>query len=161
MRLVTRSLLEVAAVHGLLAWLYVAACAATRPDSMSRAITTVVPMRRDTFGVWSFAVSSLAAFALQVRGEIPILMSPRQRRIPRTGPVDSALRTLVVYALLVWAYLCVNSLTHPQTIARQLTHFAAVPSEGTTAVVCFAASAAALLALRVRGVSAREPVTGG
>ncbi len=145
-----RPLTEVAFVYGLLGWLYVAACAATRPDELDVAVATLFPVRRDTFGAGCFALSALAAFALQVRaadGPAPW----RPTRPARRGPVDAALRTVVGYALLTWAYLCVNSLTHPETVARQFTHFVSVPSEGTTAAVCFVASAAALLTLRVRG----------
>ncbi len=157
MKQLARPLTEVAFVHGLLGWLYVAACAATRPEELDVAVATLFPVRRDTFGAGCFAVSALAAFALQVRsaaGPAPW----RPARPARRGPVDAALRTVVGYALLTWAYLCVNSLTHPETVGRQFTHFVPVPTEGTTAAVCFVASAAALLALRVRGA---EPVRHG
>ena len=153
MRSLTRPLLEVAAFHGLLGWLYVAAAAATRPDSLSLPITAVLPMRRDTFGACCLAVSALAALALQVRGE-----AHRPRRPLTPGTAAAVLRTVTGYALLVWAYLCVNSLTHPDTIGRRLTHFSPTPAEGTTAVVCFAASAAALLALRTVGGPRPAPV---
>jgi hypothetical protein len=63
------------------------------------------------------------------------------------------LRTIAVYALLLWAYLAANSFTHPGTLSRRLTHFSPVPAEGTAAVCSFAASAVALLLLRVRGES--------
>ncbi|MEZ0092693.1 hypothetical protein [Streptacidiphilus sp. EB129] len=150
-----RPLLEVALLHGLLGWLYVAAVAATRPDAMAVPIASVLPMRRDTFGACCFAVSGLAAFALQA-GEQAF-----RRRPVRRGAVDAALRTVVGYALLVWAYLCVNSLTHPGTTARQLTHFATVPTEGTAAVGCFAASAVALYLLRSRGARRAAAGTDG
>ena len=152
MRPLIRPLLEVAAFQGLLGWLYVAACAAARPADMSQAIAAVLPMRRDTFGACCFVLSALAAFALQVRGEVH-----RPRRPLTRGPAAAALRTVTVYALLVWAYLSVNSLTHPQTIGRQLTHFSPTPSEGTTAVACFAVSAGTLLALRALGVRRTTP----
>ena len=146
MRAFTRPLLEVGLLYGLLGWLYVAAGAATRPDEMSLPVALLFPVRRDTFGACCFVVSAAAAFVLQIRGGLG-----RPRRPVRSGPVDAGLRTVAGYTLLVWAYLCVNSLTHPETLGRQFTHFAPVPSEGTTAVTCFVASAAALLALRVRG----------
>ncbi|MFI9270099.1 hypothetical protein ACIGXM_05215 [Kitasatospora sp. NPDC052896] len=150
-RALTGPVLDVALVHGLLGWLYVAAWAATRPDTLSGSLTSWLPLRRDTFGALCFAVSALAHLARGLRVErVPW----RRGRGDRT---DALLRTLTGYPLLAWAYLCVNSLTHPQTIDRQLTHFAAVPTEGTAAVGCFALSAAALLALRLR---ARHPVTG-
>ena len=67
-----------------------------------------------------------------------------------TGAVDAVLRTVAGYAFLVWFYLCVNSLTHPYTLRMRLTHFAAVPTEGTAAVSCFLLSLAAFLVLRLR-----------
>ncbi|WP_059010416.1 hypothetical protein [Streptomyces specialis] len=146
-----RPALEVTAVHGLLGWLYVAAVAAVRPDDLTVPITSLLPLRRDTFGTCCFAASAAAAFALQAGARSPLPWAPdRPRRAPRPGPVDAALRTVLAYGLVVWAYLAVNSLTHPETIALRLTHFAPFPTEGATAVACFAASAAALVALRVR-----------
>ncbi|WP_145909854.1 hypothetical protein [Kitasatospora viridis] len=151
-------LLDVALVHGLLGWLYVAAWAATRPGTLSGELSSWLPLRRDTFGALCFALSAAAHL---VRGLRPAGPPWRDRTRPGPGQpgdrVAAVLRTLVGYPLLVWAYLCVNSLTHPQTIDRQLTHFAPVPTEGTTAVACFALSAAALLALRLR---AGEPGNG-
>jgi hypothetical protein len=148
MRPAVRALLEAAFVHGLLGWLYAAAVAAFRPDSLSQHIASVLPVRRDTFGACCFVVSAAAAFALQARGEWALFGG---RRTPRPGAVDAALRTLTGYALLVWGYLCVNSLTHPETLERRLTHFLPVPTEGTTADVAFTLSGAALFALRLRG----------
>jgi hypothetical protein len=149
MRAGVRALAEVALVHGLLGWLYVAAWAAARPGDLSAPVTSLLTLRRDTFGALAFAASAAAAFALQTgRGR------PGQSLVPRcpvrSGTVDAALRTVVGYALLVWAYLCVNSLTHPETIGRRLTHFAPLPTEGATAVACYLSSALALFALRVR-----------
>ncbi|WP_037601353.1 hypothetical protein [Streptacidiphilus rugosus] len=139
----SRPLLEVGWLHGLLGWLYVAAVAAVRPDTMSLPITAVVPLRRDTFGACCFVVSALAALVLQARGQAhrPGRLTP--------GTTAAVLRTIVCYALLVWVYVCVNSLTHPGTIGRRLTHFSPTPAEGTTAVLCFAVSAVALLLLRL------------
>ena len=146
MRPVARSFLEVAALFGLLGWLYAAACAAFRPGLLSKPIAGVpLHMHRDTFGVCSFAVSLVATFALQVHSG-----SVFRRLEARPGVRDAALRTVVVFGLLAWAYVAVNSLTHPATTGRRLTHFAPWPTEGAVAVVCFAASAASLFALRLR-----------
>ncbi|MDT3395200.1 hypothetical protein RKE29_00785 [Streptomyces sp. B1866] len=145
MKALARPGLEVVMVHGLLGWLYSAAVAAVHPDSLPGPLTSLLPVRRDTFGACCFAASAAAAFVLQA-GPGP-LWARLQRR---PGPVDAALRTAVGYALLVWGYLVVNSLTHPRTTALPLTHFASFPSEGTAAAWSFAGSAAALLALRAR-----------
>ncbi len=145
MRPLARPLLEVALVHGMLGWLYAAACAAVDPAGMSLPVALLLPMRRDTFGICCFALSALAFFLLQDgRGRFW-----RPRRSTGTR-LDAALRTVVCFALLTWVYLVVNSFTHPVTLARQLTHLARVPTEGTAAVLCFAGSAVALLLLRAR-----------
>jgi hypothetical protein len=140
-----RPVTETAMAYGLFGWIYVAAYAATRPQDLSQAISVVLPLRRDTFGCLCFAVSAIAAVGLQIgTGR---LLTPRPRG---TSAIDAVLRTVTGYALLVWIYLCVNSLTHPDTIGIRLTHFAAEPTEGETAVACYAASAVAFTALRLR-----------
>lgn len=154
MRPPVRAALETAMVHGLLGWLYVAALAAFRPHTLDAPIASVLPVRRDTFGACCFAASAAASFALRLHNG-----RAWERRAPRPGPAEALPRTVTGYALAAWSYLCVNSLTHPATIALPLTHFAAVPTEGTTASVCFTASAAALFALRAR--STEEPRPGG
>lgn len=132
-------------VFGLLGWIYVAAVAAFRPSDLSLHIAAVLPLRRDTFGFGCFVLSALCAFGLRARSGTYWLRLSR-----RSDAWEAALRTGIGYALLAWAYLCTNSVTHPSTVGLHLTHFYAHPAEGTTAVCCFAAAAAALFALRVR-----------
>jgi hypothetical protein len=144
MRQLSRPALEVSALYGLLGWVYVAAVAAFRPDTLVAPLTTYLPVRRDTFGVCCFIVSVVGAFALQIRYGLPA------RAARRASAVDAACRTVSFYALLIWAYLSVNSITHPWTIGRPLTHLAGFPTEGTTASGAFAASAVALFLLRFR-----------
>lgn len=151
MRRFGRAVLETAMVHGLLGWLYVAAVAAVRPDDLAVPVSSLLDIRRDTFGAVCFAVSALAAFLLHA-------MTGRWwfRPAPARGTVVALLRTLTGYALLAWAYLCVNSLTHPDTMSRPLTHFADLPREGETASWAFVVSAGALLSARARS-RARAP----
>ena len=133
-------------VFGLLGWIYVAFCAATRPQDMSLPITAVLPLRRDTFGSLCFAVSACTAAWLQI-GTGRVL----PRRPAGSGVLPAVLRTALGYCLLVWAYLCANSLTHPYTIGLRLTHFSAFPAEGTTAVACYLVAAGSFLAVRLLG----------
>jgi hypothetical protein len=133
-------------VFGLLGWLYVAACAAVRPQDMSLPITVLVPLRRDTFGTVCFAVSALCAAGLQIGTGRLLAVRP-----PGVGVAPALLRTVAGYAGLAWAYLCVNSLTHPATIGVRLTHFSPFPAEGTAATWCFLLCGASFLALRLRG----------
>ena len=148
MKIVIRAAAETAMVAGLLGWVYVAVLAATRPDVLSVHIAAVLPIRRDTFGAVCLLCSALAAFALRAgTGAFWV------RRKGSRGVLDAALRTIVAYALLVWTYLCVNSVTHPQTTGMRFTHFSATPSEGTVAVICFVGAIAALFALRALGTA--------
>lgn len=149
MRRLLRPSAETVMVYGLLGWCYVAICAAARPQDLSEHIAVVLPLRRDTFGCVCFVASAVAAAVLQT-GTGRVLV-PRRCGV---AAADAVLRTTAGYALLVWLYLCTNSLTHPDTIGRRLTHFAPEPTEGTTAVVCFVGSAAAFCALRLRGLRA-------
>ncbi|MFJ3640255.1 hypothetical protein ACIPRD_10935 [Streptomyces sp. NPDC090108] len=140
-------------VYGLLGWLYVAVVAAFRPDVLAGPVSALVPVRRDTWGAVCFAVSAGAALVLQATTGA---WCPRAA--PRRGPLIALARVCCGYGLLVWAYLCLNSLTHPDTLSRPLTHFAAVPREGQTAFWAFVVSAAAMLAARA---TARTEDTGG
>ncbi|MFI9802989.1 hypothetical protein ACIHEJ_01185 [Streptomyces sp. NPDC052301] len=153
MRQAFRATLETVLVHGLLGWLYVAAVAAARPSALSVPISSLLPVRRDTFGTACFALSALAATLLHTA-------TGRwwQRTAPRPGAGPALLRTGTVHGLLVWAYLCVNSLTHPETLARPLTHFADAPREGQTASWAFAVTALTLLLARAQ---ARPDRSGG
>ena len=139
-----RAAAEVVLVHGLLGWIYIAAYAAAFPRQLSGHVADLVPLRRDTFGALAFAASALAAITLQARtGRLWI-----RRSEPVRGVSHAVLSTVTGYGLLVWAYLCVNSMTHPWTLSMRLTHFSSWPSEGGTAVASYAASAVALFLVR-------------
>lgn len=150
-----RAAAEVVLVYGLLGWVYVAAYAAVYPRDLSQHIAAVLPLRRDTFGVLAFAASAVAAVVLKAStGRVWTRRDGYAR-----GLVRAVLGAVTGYGLLAWAYLCVNSLTHPWTTSMQLTHFASWPSEGSTAVISFAVSAAALFLVRSSG-PAREDAGG-
>jgi hypothetical protein len=74
--------------------------------------------------------------------------------------VRAGLRTAFGYGLLVWAYIAVNALTHPETLARPLTHFLPWPLEGDTALACFLLSAVAFLLLRATRAERSETERG-
>jgi hypothetical protein len=136
---------ETLMVAGLLAWAYVAAVAMFRPDVLGHRIAAQVPVRRDTFGAVSLAVSFACAFALRTRTG-----TFWARRAGRPDAVEAILAAVGGYAFLVWAYLCGNNLTHPWTTGYRLTHFWEHPSEGTAAVLCFLLLSGCLFGLRVR-----------
>ncbi|GAA2041199.1 hypothetical protein GCM10009839_49460 [Catenulispora yoronensis] len=136
---------ETLMVAGLLGWGYVALVAVLRPDVLSTPISTVLPIRRDTFGALGLAVSFACACALRARtGTFWV------RRAGRPDVVEAGLAGVGGYAFLVWVYLCLNNLSHPMTTGYRLTHFLEYPSEGTTAVLCFVLLSVCLFGLRVR-----------
>ncbi|ACU75250.1 hypothetical protein Caci_6396 [Catenulispora acidiphila DSM 44928] len=145
MRTMFRPAAETLMVAGLLGWAYVAAVAVLRPDALSIHIATVLPMRRDTFGAVSLALSFACAYALRARtGTFWV------RRAGRPDAAEAGLAAVGGYAFLVWVYLCFNNLSHPRTTRYRFTHFWEHPSEGTTAVLCFLVLSACLFGLRVR-----------
>jgi hypothetical protein len=154
------ALLETVTRYGLLGWLYVAAVAAVHPHYLPGALTHWLPLRRDTFGALCFAASAVGFLLLNVLGDragwlpFPAATDEPERRdgseMFRHRLLPAVLRTVFGYGLLIWLYVCVNSLTHPETISRQLTHFLAWPLEGDTGSVCFVLSAVAFLLLRMR-----------
>ncbi|GAA1961515.1 hypothetical protein GCM10009838_17640 [Catenulispora subtropica] len=136
---------ETAMVAGLLGWVYVALIAVLRPGVLSEPITAVLPLRRDTFGALCLALSFGCAFALRARTG-----TFWTRRAGRPDAVEAGLAAVGGYSFLVWVYLCLDNLSHPQTTGYRLTHFFEHPSEGTTAVLCFLLLSGCLFGLRVR-----------
>lgn len=149
-----RALAEVVMLYGLLGWAYVAVYAAAFPNELDHPIAAVLPLRRDTFGVLAFAASAVSATVLRARSGR--LWAGGDRADRRRGWSRAILHTVVGYGLAAWAYLCVNSLTHPWTIGMRLTHFSPWPTEGGTAVASFAGSALALYLLRSTGQPTAE-----
>ncbi|MEY9856025.1 nitrate reductase NapE component [Catenulispora sp. GAS73] len=145
MRTMYRPAAETLMVAGLLGWGYVALIAVLRPHVLSEPIAAVLPMRRDTFGALCLLVSFGAACVLRARtGKF------WTRRPGRPDAAEAALAAVGGYAFLVWVYLCLNNLFHPETTGYRLTHFWEHPSEGTTAVLCFLLLSVCLFGLRVR-----------
>ena len=145
MRTMLRPAAETVMVAGLLGWIYVALVAVLRPDVLSTHISVVLPMRRDTFGAVSMALSFACAFALRARTG-----TFWARRTGRADAAEAGLAAVGGYAFLVWVYLCFNNLSHPWTTGYRFTHFFEHPSEGTTAVLCFVLLSGCLFGLRVR-----------
>jgi len=145
MRTMYRPAAETLMVAGLLGWAYVALIAVLRPHVLSEPIAAVLPMRRDTFGALSLMLSFGSAYVLRARtGKF------WTRRPGRPDTAEAGLAAVGGYAFLVWVYLCLNNLFHPETTGYRLTHFWEHPSEGTTAVLCFLLLSACLFGLRVR-----------
>jgi hypothetical protein len=145
MRTMYRPAAETLMVAGLLGWAYVALVAVLRPYALAVHIAAVLPLRRDTFGALSLALSFACAYALRARTG-----TFWARRTGRPDAAEAAMAAVGGYAFLVWVYLCLNNLSHPWTTGYRLTHFFEHPSEGTTAVLCFVVLSGCLFGLRLR-----------
>jgi hypothetical protein len=74
------ALLEMLALYGIMGWLYVAVLATVRPHDLAYALTHWLPVRRDTFGTFCFAVSALAYLLLNARTGRGIVCWPCSQR---------------------------------------------------------------------------------
>lgn len=57
--------------------------------------------------------------------------------------MSTAVRVLLVvafYTFAGWAYIALNAVVHPETLAWPLTHLAPWPREDTFGIVCFVVS---------------------
>jgi hypothetical protein len=61
--------------------------------------------------------------------------------------IIAVLRGVRLFGFAGWAYLATNTITHPDSATRQLTHFATWPNEDTAAAVCIVLSAATFFVL--------------
>lgn len=133
----TRTVRVVGAV-ALAVWGAVAAVAVLRPDRLSTA-APLVGLRTDTVGALGYLIATLAFGGAA-------LLTARSAG-PRAG-VRSALRSGLVLTGGGWLYIAGNALSHPQTLGKQLTHFAQHPLErefGIGCFVCFLVCAASLV----------------
>lgn len=74
------------------------------------------------------------------------------------------LRGIRLYAFAGWVYLAANSISHPGTMRKPLTHFVGSPHENTVAAGCALSSAIAFFSLRLiesrKNPAAEAPSTG-
>lgn len=59
--------IDTAVVFGVLGWLYAAIIAMLYPGALSIPIVSLIPIRRDTFGILCFAASGIAYFIREMR----------------------------------------------------------------------------------------------
>ena len=146
------------AYAGALAALGVFAAASFRPWGLSSPYWSRIGwLRTDTFGLGCFITSALT-FGLS---EFLRLTRNTNRRSPQTtrsaGPVFlitlAAGRALVVASSALVAYLSVNAITHPQTLALPATHLLSWPTEGTLRVVALIVTAFAVAVVRIQQIS--------
>jgi hypothetical protein len=140
-----RALIDTAVAFGLLGWLYAAVIAVFDPDSLSLILLSWLPIRRDTLGVFCFALSGCAYFFRQLSHP-----SAAMTDVSDGSAEVAVLRTIFSYSSLLLLYLMANSITHPATMHLPLTHFLRFPTEGQVLVAALFCSVASFFILRTR-----------
>jgi hypothetical protein len=108
-------------------------------------IASIAVSRTDTVAAVAFVVSALFSFAAD-------FSQGRRASTPlKDSVLAGILRVITYYGLLGWLYIVGNSLAHPETLHRQLTHLSNVPTESQFGIGCFVASALAALGLSLAG----------
>jgi hypothetical protein len=107
-------------------WVAVAALAVLDPDRLSVAVP-LLRLRADTTGALGYLVAA-AAFAC--------LATLTARSDGTRAALRSALWSGVLLSGGGWLYIAGNAFSHPQTLGRQLTHFAPRPLEREFGIVC-------------------------
>jgi hypothetical protein len=126
-----------------------------RPDYLAKPYWPAIPgLRTDTCGIAAFAVTAVCLAASEY------LRLHRQRagsyrsgfiaadREPIRLAALAVSETLMVLATLLVAYLSVNAVTHPATLAIRATHLAPWPTEGTLRVIALGACGFAVGTMR-------------
>jgi hypothetical protein len=124
--------LRTVSLFTFLGWVYVAAVAVVHPERLPDPIVHWLSgPRHDTFGAVCFVVSVVTFVGYW-------LLTERRRPL---GIARAIIRAGAWYGTAAWIYIAGNSISHPDTLHRQLTHFAGWPTEEQFALACFACSA--------------------
>jgi hypothetical protein len=144
--------LRTGVLFGLLGALYSGVTASFYSNELFESITHFSAWpHRDTFGALCFAGSALCLLLLRIL-DIPLFGVEVPAPRGAWGRVASGLLSITFFwGLFGWAYIAANSLTHPWTLPRQLSHFAQWPREGTFGLACFLVSFASAIAIQFWG----------
>lgn len=154
------------AYGGGLCWASTCLMASFRLQLLANPYWSAVPgLRTDTCGALAFVA---AAIGLTISEYLRLQRSQggggawlHQRQV-RSAPWLAAMagaETVAVLSTGLVAYLSVNAITHPYTLALQATHFASWPTEGTLRVLALFACVASLALTRY--LRAGRPHHGG
>jgi hypothetical protein len=137
---------RVVAIYALLVWAYGALTAVFKLSRLTDPlIGSIAISRTDTSAAAAFIVSALSFFAANYS------QSRRALTPLKDSVLAGILRVLTYYGFLGWLYIVGNSLVHPETLHKQLTHLSTIPTESQFGISCFVASALAALALSLAG----------
>jgi hypothetical protein len=118
-------------------WVGVLLVASFRPNNLWMPYWSAIPrLRTDTSGAITFVifgVSLCASEYLRLRRKQP---NPSTSLVHLRGPLAvSSARVVALLCTILVAYLSVNAVTHPYTLAIHATHFASWPTESTARIL--------------------------
>lgn len=146
-------------------WASTCLVASFRPGNLADPYWKYLPdLRTDTCGIAAFAVLAVS------------LTTSEYLRLSRGRPRDtdeqivrrdvnaalSVARTVAVLGTTIVAYISVNAVTHPATLALAVTHVLPIPTEGTlrvTALVLVSCAAAVMRLAQASGSRLRPVIT--
>ncbi len=136
----------IVALYAFLVSLYGVTTAIFRPSRLSRPLIPAIGAPR---------IDTSATIALIVSGLFFVLRDVRRSRDNarsfRSNVSGGVLRMFTWYGLFGWLYIAANSVVHPFTLNKQLTHFLSVPTESQFGAACFILSGIAWLSLTLAG----------
>jgi hypothetical protein len=154
------------AYGGGLCWASTCLVASFRLQLLADPYWSAVPgLRTDTCGALAFVVAAIGLAVseyLRLRrrqdGGGTLSQHAQLRSAPRLAATAGA-ETVAALSTGLVAYLSVNAVTHPYTLAVQATHFASWPTEGTLRVLALFGCVASLALMRY--LRAGRPHHGG
>jgi hypothetical protein len=154
-RLAVESVLAGLGYGALLCWLGTCLVGSFRPGYMANPYWPSVPgLRTDTCGIAAFTAAAISlACSEYLRLDRQRVGSPwskpvRANREPIRLAALAVAETVTVLGTLLVAYLSVNAVTHPATLAIRATHLAPWPTEGTLRVIALFACACGVGVMR-------------
>jgi hypothetical protein len=147
-----------------LCWVSTCIVGSFRPADMADPYWRAIPgLRTDTSGIVAFAVCAVCLavseyLRLSRRHDSPQPESADAGRVPIRLAVLAAAETVALLSTVLVAYLSVNAVTHPATLALRATHLAPWPTEGTLRVMALVACVCSVSVLRWLQLSTDEQV---
>jgi hypothetical protein len=151
------------AYGGGLCWVSTCLVASFRMQLLANPYWSAIPgLRTDTCGALAFVVAAIglptSEYLRLHRGQGGDAAWPRQPRVRSSTwlVAMASAEAVVVLSTALVAYLSVNAITHPSTLAVQATHFFAWPTEGTLRVLALFACMASVGLMRYLRASSRS-----
>jgi hypothetical protein len=142
-----------------LCWVSTCVVGSFRPGDLANPYWAAIPgLRTDTCGIVAFVVTAICLAVSEYLRLLRRRGGPRPEPANRTGePIQlgalAIAETAGLLSTVLVAYLSVNAVTHPDTLAMQATHFAPWPTEGTLRVIALVACVCSVCVMRWMQIS--------